>query len=279
MVSRVLVTGATGNVGGATARALLDRGHAVRAVVRDGAAALPAGVDPLVGDLDDAGTLGPGLQGVDALFLLAGFGGERALLDAAATAGVRKVVLLSGGGAASNDLDNAISRFQVAAESNVRASGLDWTILRPHAYFTNVFRWPAVPGGGLVRAPFADVLTSAIDPEDIGAVAAIALAEDGHAGVIYELTGPEPLRPADQVETIARVTGLDLRFEAQPDDEARAEMTAAMPIEYVEATFSFYADGNLDESQVLPTVEGVTGRSPRSFAAWAAAHADRLRGT
>ena len=278
-MSRVLVTGATGNVGGATARALLDRGHAVRAVVRDGAASLPAGVDALVGDLDDAGTLSPGLQGVDALFLLAGFGGEGALLDAAATAGVRKVVLLSGGGAASKDLDNAISRFQVAAEANVRASRLEWTILRPHAYFTNVFRWPAVPGGGLVRAPFADVLTSAIDPEDIGAVAAIALTEDGHGGVTYELTGPEPLRPADQVETIARVAGLDLRFEAQPDDEARAEMTAAMPIEYVEATFSFYADGNLDESQVLPTVERVTGRPPRSFAAWAAANADRLRGT
>ena len=277
-MSTVVVTGATGNIGGATVRALLDRGHHVRAVVRDPSAQLPAGVETVVGDLDEAQTIQPSLAGVDALFLLAGYRGEQDVLDAAVAAGVTAVVLLSGGGAAAKSLDNVISRFQATAEGRVRSSGLRWTILRPHAYYTNVFRWPAIPGGGTVRVPFAEVPVAAIDPADVGTVAAVTLTEDGHAGQAYELSGPEPLRPADQVRILRRVAGIDLSFESQPDEEARVEMTAQMPIEYVEAFFGFYADGNLDESAVLPTVETVTGRPPRTFAEWASANGERLRG-
>lgn len=277
-MSTVLVTGATGNIGGATVRALLDRGHHVRAVVREPLAQVPDGIETTVGDLDESQTIEPALTGVDAFFLLSGYRGEQGVLDAAVEAGVATVVLLSGGGAAARDLNNVISQFQVAAENRVRSCGVSWTILRPHAYYTNVFRWPAIPGGGTVRAPFAEVPVAAIDPADVGAVAAVALTENGHDGKTYELSGPESLRPADQARTIRRVAGTDLTFEAQPDEEARAEMASQMPIEYVDAFFSFYADGNLDESAVLPTVEAVTGRPPRSFADWASANCERLRG-
>ena len=54
-------------------------------------------------------------------------------------------------------------------------------------------------------------------------------------------------------------------------------MRAAMPPEYVDAFFSFFADGTLDESRVLPTVREVTGRQPRSFQQWATAHAEAFR--
>jgi hypothetical protein len=73
---------------------------------------------------------------------------------------------------------------------------------------------------------------------------------------------------------LAEVLGMDLRFEGQSDAEARAEMTGSMPPEYVDAFFSLFADGTLDESQVLPTVQAVTGRQPRSFEQGALAHAD-----
>jgi hypothetical protein len=76
---------------------------------------------------------------------------------------------------------------------------------------------------------------------------------------------------------LGTVLGRDLRFEAQPDAEARAEMSAAMPAEYVDAFFSFYADGTLDESVVLPTVQEVTGTQPRTFQQWASAHAGAFR--
>jgi hypothetical protein len=54
-------------------------------------------------------------------------------------------------------------------------------------------------------------------------------------------------------------------------------MSGTMPPEYVDAFFRFFADGTLDESGVLPTVEQITGRPPRTFAEWASAHAEALR--
>ena len=87
------------------------------------------------------------------------------------------------------------------------------------------------------------------------------------------MSGPESLRPEDHVRILANVLGRELRFEAQSNEEARAEMTAQMPAEYVEAFFKFFVDGDLDESQVLPTVEQIIGRKPSTFAEWARVHA------
>ena len=91
------------------------------------------------------------------------------------------------------------------------------------------------------------------------------------------MSGPEPLRPADRARILSEVLGRDLRFEDQPDDEARAEMSAAMPAEYVDAFFDFYVTGTLDESQPRPDVRDVTGREPRTFRQWAQAHASAFR--
>jgi uncharacterized protein YbjT (DUF2867 family) len=107
------------------------------------------------------------------------------------------------------------------------------------------------------RAPFGDIPVATIDPDDVGAVAAAALTSEAHAERAYRLSGPESLRPPDRVAILAEVLGRDLRFDGQPNDEARAEMSAAMPAE-----------------QVLATVEQVTGSPPRSFRDRAAAHRD-----
>ena len=115
--------------------------------------------------------------------------------------------------------------------------------------------------------------TATVDPLDIAAVAALALLNDGHQERVYEPTGPQSLLPSEQVAILARVLGRDLRFEPQPDDEARREMTATMPAKYVDAFFDFYVAGSLDESEVRPTVQEVTGRAPRTFEQWAVAHA------
>jgi uncharacterized protein YbjT (DUF2867 family) len=93
-------------------------------------------------------------------------------------------------------------------------------------------------------------------------------------GRSLRLSGPESLYPADRVRILASVLGRDLRFEAQSNESAREEMSAAMPAEYVDAFFSFFVDGKLDESTVLPTVEEVLGRPPRRFEDWAREHAD-----
>jgi uncharacterized protein YbjT (DUF2867 family) len=270
----ILVSGVTGNVGGEVARALVGGGHAVRGLVRDAAGnGLAAGVEPVVGDLDRPETLPGALEGVRAVFLLPGFGDMDGVLAQIRRAGVERVVLLSGGSAGDGDMSNAISRYMIRSEAAVRESGLPWTILRPCAFMSNALRWvPQLRAGNVVRAPFAHVRDAVIDPFDIAAVAVLALLSDAHAGQVYRLSGPESLNAADRVAILAAVLGRDLRFEAQSNDEARAEMAASMPAEYVEAFFSFYVDGTLDESRVLTTVQDLTGTAPRTFEQWARAH-------
>ena len=81
----------------------------------------------------------------------------------------------------------------------------------------------------------------------------------------------------DRIRVLAKVLGRELRFEGLSDAEARAEMGRTMPPQYVDAFFSFFVDGKLDESKVLPTVEEVIGRQPHTFEQWAIAHAAAFR--
>jgi uncharacterized protein YbjT (DUF2867 family) len=255
----ILVTGATGNAGGAVAKALRAAGEDVRAVSRSG------GVD-----LNDPATVP--FDGASAAFFLSGYPAE--LFAAARDAGVGRAVLLSGSSAENGDRANAVSRYMMDSEDALKASGLQWTVLRPHAFFSNALRWlPQLREGDVIRESFAGVPSSAIDPADIAAVAAAALIEDGHAGQTYRLTGPEPLLIADRVRILGEALGRPLTLDPLSDDEAHAEMSKTMPPEYVDAFMAFYAGGTLDESMVLPTVEQITGRPPRTFAEWAVEHA------
>ncbi|WP_232661512.1 NAD(P)H-binding protein [Pseudonocardia sp. TRM90224] len=273
----IVVTGATGHVGGELVRQLAERGEAARAVVRKPDAVLPEGVELAVGDLSRPDSLREAFAGADALFLLAGY--PEAVLDEARAAGITRVALLSGGSAVIEESDNAVSEYMIATEKAVRASGLAWTFLRPAGFMSNTLEWvPQLAAGDVVRAPFAGVPIAVIDPADIAAVALEALTSDAHAGVGYALSGPDPLVPADRLRILGEVLGRDLRFVAEPDEEAWERMTAIMPERYVRAFFSFYVDGTLDESVVHPTVAEVTGRSPRTFEQWATAHADAFRG-
>ncbi|MFI7679966.1 NAD(P)H-binding protein [Actinophytocola sp. NPDC049390] len=262
----ILVAGATGNVGGALVRELATRGAPVRGLSRSG---------EFRGDLNDPPSLRPALAGVSAVFMLSGYPPE--IFTEARDAGVRHVVLMSGGSAETGDRSNAVARYMIDTEDALRESGLAWTILRPRTFMSNALQWAGQVRAGVVRAPWPDVAVAAVDPADIAAVAAVALTEPGHEGREYRVTGPEPLRPADRVRLLGDALGRAVRYEAQPDDEARAEMSAQMPQEYVDAFFSFFSDGKLDESQVFPTVAEVTGRAPRTFARWATDNVDSFR--
>jgi len=273
-----LVTGATGNIGAELVRTLADAGEPVRALVRDPATPLPDGVVAVTGDLDEPASLRPALDGATGVFLLPGYRDMPGLLGEARAAGVRRVVLLSGGSAGSGDMTNAVSAYMIRSEEAVRDSGLPATVLRPSGFMSNALRWlPQLRAGDVVRDAFPNVAVEMIDPADIAAVAAVALTSDDHAGQVYRLSGPAPLLPVDRVRVLADVLDRPLTFVGQSDDEARAEMSQAMPAEYVDAFFRFYVDGDLDESPVLPTVREVTGREPGSFEQWAGAHADAFR--
>jgi uncharacterized protein YbjT (DUF2867 family) len=276
----VLVTGATGNVGGELVRTLAGAGEEVRALIRRDAdrSGLPEGVEGVVGDLDRAETLTPALAGVRGVHLLSGYSGLGGLLAEARRAGVERVVLQSSSAVPGGDMTNAVARYHILSERAVRESGLAWTFLQPDSFMSNTLEWASqLWAGDVIRAPFADVRVATIDPHDVAAVSAEALTSGGHDGRSYRLSGPESLLPADRVAVLARVLDRRLRFEAQSHEDARTEMSRAMPVEYVDAFLSFFADGTLDESEVLPTVEEITGRRPRTFEQWARAHADAFR--
>lgn len=272
----ILVTGSTGNIGSELAGILASSasGEPVRALVRKPPGIPLDGVEHVVGDLDDSASLAPALRGVTGVFLLPGYRDMPGVLAEARRAGVQRVVQLSGASAGSGDMTNTVTRYMALTERALHDSGLPWTILRPSAFMANALRWaPRLRAGDTLRLPFANVRAAAVDPRDIAAVAAKALLEDGHEGRTYYPTGPDALLPAEQVAILGDVLGRDLRFEAQPDDEARREMTEQMPAEYVDAFFDFYVNGSLDESIVRSTVQDVTGAPPRTFRQWAEAHA------
>jgi uncharacterized protein YbjT (DUF2867 family) len=280
MSSLTLVTGSTGNVGSEVVKALVEAGARTRALVRaESTAGFPPGVETAVGDLNEPASLTGALDGVGALFLLPGYRDMPAVVAAARDAGVRRVVLLSGGSAGSGDTTNAVTAYMMRSEQAVQASGLDHTILRPSAFMSNALRWlPQLAAGDEVRGSFPDVRTASLDPADLGAVAACALLEDRWLGQVLVPTGPAPLLPADQVAILAEVLGRDLRFVGLSNEEARKQMEQdGTPGEYIDAFFDFYVAGSLDESVVRPTVAEVTGREPGSFRAWALAHADAFR--
>ncbi|MEV0219764.1 NAD(P)H-binding protein [Streptomyces sp. NPDC050704] len=275
----ILVTGATGNVGAGVVRAVAAAGEPVRALSRAGASTgLPQGTEAVAGDLNRPETVRDALDGVRALFLMPGYEGQQAILADARAAGVERVVMLSGKSAEleGDDGDNAVTRYMRAAEAGGRASGLAWTFLRPVSFMANALSLAdQIRKGDEVRVPFAGVRTADIDPYDIAQVAARALLAPGpeHEGRTYVLTGPQALLPADRIAILGEVLNRDLRTIALTDEETREALGAAFPAPYATAFLRFFADGILDESQVLPTVEEITGQAPRTFGDWAREHA------
>ncbi len=272
----ILVTGAAGNVGSEVATALMARGEEVRAVVRNpNRGALPEGVEVVRGDLDLPESLTSALDGTRGVFLLGGFADMPGLLRQVERSGVDHVVLLTSRCVVGGKPDNPITRMWLDSEAAVRKSSVAWTILRPSGFQSNALRWlPQLQRGDVVRAPWPDVPIAAIDPADIGAVAATVLTESGHEGKPLSLSGPEPLTPADQVKTLAEVLARPLRYEPLSDEQARNEMLADMPAAFIDALFRFFTDGEFDDSPVIDTVHGITGHRPRRFEQWVRGHAD-----
>jgi uncharacterized protein YbjT (DUF2867 family) len=271
----IVVTGATGNVGRPLVQALAGAGEHVTAVSRrvpDGAVA--DGVRHRQADLIHPESLRPALDGADAMFLHDGGPSAQllsppAILGIAKACGVSRVVLLSSIGVATRSQSASHGGMMAAAEDAVRQSGLDWTILRPGAFSSNAYAWAeTVRAHRTVAAPFGDVGLPVIDPADIAEVAAAALRETGHAGQVYELTGPALTTPRQRAEVIGDVLGEPVRFTEQTREEARTQMLRFMPGPVVETTLDAIGEPVPAEQRISPDVDKVLGRAPRPFAGW-----------
>ncbi|WP_031485465.1 SDR family oxidoreductase [Streptomyces bicolor] len=272
---KILVTGATGTVGRQVVAELLARGHSVRALTRDAAKAdFPAGVEVVQGDLTEPDTLMPALDGVTGLHLIT-FGGPYfapletgpRILQLARAAGVRRVTVLHGGGPS-------------LLEDAVRADdGVEWTVLMPVEFMANALEWAdGIVTSDEVREPFVARLSAMVHEGDIGAVAAVALTEEGHGGQEYVITGPELLTVADKVATIAAVRGREIALVELTEEQAVERWRAAGHPDDV-IGFLLEAYGNTPEvgRTVVDTVEKITGRSARTFGQWAAEHVEAFK--
>ncbi|WP_030414742.1 SDR family oxidoreductase [Streptomyces sp. NRRL S-1448] len=281
----IVVTGATGNIGRRLVDRLLADGAAVRALTRDPARAqLPAGAEVVRADLTgSAADFVPLLDGADALFLNLAAGGDRAalaLVEAAAKAGVRRIVLNSSMAVTDTPADetNFIARMHATLERAVRDSGLEWTFVRGGNYATNALSWaPAIRDSGVVRDAHPGAQGVPVHEADLADVAAVALLDrtGTHNGQAYLVTGPEPLTVADQVAEIGRAIGRETRVE-QITEEAAAEAMSGPHLPKEAALELVRMFGSTVDAPAFPisdAVERVTGHPARTFAQWARDHA------
>lgn len=263
------VTGATGSVGGSTARLLAGEDTRLRLVVRDASRApeLP-GTEVMEASFGDADAATEALRGVDTLFMVSAAESADRLeqhltfVDAAAAAGVGHVVYTSFLGAAP-DAIFTLARTHHATEERIATSGMEWTFLRDSFYadFTGLMTGE----DGVIRGPAGEGRCGWVAREDVARVAAGVLADPAaHRGRTYDLTGPQALTMDEVADTIGRVRGRTVRFHDETVAEAyESRASYGAPSWQMDAWVSTYtaiAAGELDV--VSDSVEQITGQAP-----------------
>src|SRR5262245_1960545 len=284
-MKRVLVTGATGTVGRQVVTQLLPTGVRVRALTRNPeAAGLPPELEVVPGDLTAPATLDRCLDGVEAVFLVwtAPGAAAPAAVDRIAKP-AQRIVFLSSPHRTPHPFfqqPNPMAALHANIERLIAATGMASTIIRPAMFASNAQFWWADPirDGDIVRWPYGAAETAPIDERDVGAVAARALYEDGHAGRDYVLTGPESLSQIEQVRIIGDVIGRPVGFQELSPDEFRRETAGHWPGPIVEMLLAAWGATIGRPALVTTTVADVSGSQARTFRQWAADHAEAFRG-
>lgn len=279
MAGKILVLGATGNVGKPLVAALVAKGEAVKAASRGGAPV--NGAEGVRFDYADPSTFAAALDGVDRVFVLLAGGNTdpvgmlTPILDAATAAGA-KVVLMTALGV---DADDTIPYRQV--ELRLIASGVPYVIVRPNWFADNFHTfWKAGVSAGRFGLPAGDGATSFIDLRDIVASIAAALTTDRFDGQAFALTGPEALTYTQAAAILSEATGKPVTYEAI-DDDAFVAMLTSFGVSEAYAKFLasiFYPVRQGWNAGVSPAVETLTGRPPIPLATYARDHAADLKG-
>jgi len=277
MTKKILVLGATGNVGRPLVKALLAKGEAVKAASRSGKPV--EGAEGVVFDYADPASFGPAFDGVDRTYVMlpAGYVAAKELLlpvvEVAAARGV-KIVFQSVFGV---EADDSIPYRQV--EIAIEKSGVPYVILRPNWFADNFHTyWKAGVDHGVIAVPAGDGQSSFIDVRDIAESAAAALTTDRFDGRAFNLTGPEALGYADAATILSGVVGKEIAYAPVEDEAFIGILTGAgVPGDYAQLLTSiFYPVRQGWTAAPTGDVETLTGKSPRSVATYAADNAAAL---
>lgn len=282
----ILVTGATGTIGRHVVDQLVQRGAAVRALVRDPAkAAFPDGVDVVRGDLLDVDVLRSAFSGVSTLFLLNAvvpdeFTQALVALNLAREAGVERVVYLS---VIHSDLYVNVPHFagKFGVERMLDTMGFQATILRP-AYFmdNDLTVKDVVLQYGVYPMPIGSKGLAMIDARDIGEIAAVALVgrrDDARPQRLerINLVGPDTLTGAAVAAIWSEALGRPVAYGG--DDSAGFERNLRqfvpgwMAYDMRLMSERFLGDGMLPEAGDAERLQALLGRPLRSYRAFAAA--------
>lgn len=187
----------------------------------------------------------------------------QAFVDRAERHGVQRLVLLSGRGE-----DEA-----QASERIVQNGGPDWTIVRASWFHQNFSEGAFVDmvRAGQLTFPAGDTPEPFVDADDIAAVAVAALTEDGHAGEIYEVTGPRLMTFEDVAKELSQAARREIRMVSVPHDDFVAGVRdSGAPKEVVwlmDYLFATVLDGR--NAHLTDGVQRALGRSPKDFATFA----------
>ena len=230
---KILVTGGTGNVGGAVLRELIKRGALVRVLARKqpDAGKLPAAVEVALGDLLDPGSVEQAMRGIDKLFLLNGVVADeltQALIayGIAQRAGLKHITYLS---VFKVDEFRDVPHFaaKLAVENALSEFGVPYTILRPGYYIQNeAMLKGALTGPGIYPMPIGTAGICAVDIRDIAEAAAISLTQDGHEGQTYDLVGPTLISGPGNAATWSRLLEKEIRYTGHNFDQWEQQMRA-----------------------------------------------------
>ena len=270
---KIGVSGASGHLGRAVVSEQLQRlgGHRIVAISRT-PETVSGPAQGRFGDYDQPDSLAEAYAGLDRLLIITTVDpapGKRgaqnvAAIDAAVKAGVKHIVFMSAVGTRQEE-EPARGASYWRGEQHLIATAPAWTILRMNFYAEAFVQQAQASLGQGVLTGLAENRVAFVARDDVAAAAAGILTGEGHAGAIYNATGPVSLSGAERAAVIAEITGRPLAFLTITDEQLRAGLTrAGLPagaVNIVAGIQASFAAGAFDI--VTGDVERLGGRPPK----------------